>query len=115
MARLWRVFWLFTEFSWSIATKGHQVDTLELFSVESDLLFIVWFGRYGHVAATPPERIVRGLKSMSTVFCPEYNQSDLKPLRKSLVVRRDLDNTIHIHTKYDSWRLAGVEEVRTII
>ena len=37
MAQLWRIFWLFTEFSWSIATKGHQVDTLELFSVESDL------------------------------------------------------------------------------
>ena len=57
MAQLWRIFWLFTEFSWSIATKGHQVDTLELFPIESDLLFIVWFGRYGHVAATPPERI----------------------------------------------------------
>ena len=60
MAQLWRVFWLFTEFSWSIATKGHQVDTLELFTTEYDLLFIVWFGRYldmGHVAAGPPERI----------------------------------------------------------
>ena len=35
MAQLWRIFWLFTEFSWSIATKGHQVDTLELFPIES--------------------------------------------------------------------------------